>query len=170
GSYTIEATTYQFRNSTGSFIMRVTGLNGTASVVIERSTRQTAQTPLGCGNTITGNGTVSGQWNADANCVSSGWYDGSRNHYARYFTFTLTQPSVIQIDLESRQANAYLRLRRGSDVRSGSVVVRNDNVHGGNTLNSRINVSLRPGTYTIDATTSNGGQTGSFDLTVAGIR
>ena len=170
GSYTIEATTDQFRNSTGSFIMRVTGLNGTASVVIERSARQTAQTPLGCGNTITGNGTVSGQWNADANCVSSGWYDGSRNHYARYFTFTLTQPSVIQIDLESRQANAYLRLRRGSDVRSGSVVVRNDNVHGGNTLNSRINVSLRPGTYTIDATTSNGGQTGSFDLTVAGIR
>jgi hypothetical protein len=48
-----------------------------------------------CQATISGNASVSGSW--FATCASA----NRRGAYAQYYTFTLTETSVVQIDLES---------------------------------------------------------------------
>lgn len=116
-----------------------------------------SSTPDGCVNTISLGQRVSGSW------ASSCRSNSRRNAYARYYTFTLSSTTAVQIDLESRQADTYLLLLRGGA--NGAVLARDDD--GGEGLNSRLVGSLSAGTYTVEATTFREGVTGAFSLRVA---
>jgi len=138
GTYTIEATTYNSA-TTGSFRLSVRTDGG-----------------ADCRKVVPSNANESGAW-SDA-CVSV----HSRGSFARYYTFTLTQSSVVQIDLVSN-TNSYLYLLAGDNV--GNNYIAYDNNSGGN-LNARISRSLIAGTYTIEATTDDQQQTGAFQLSL----
>ena len=150
GTYTIEVTTYD-EGQAGSFTLTVAGL-GTTTPVPE---------PTGpCGETLAGDGTASGQWAEGCQSEVSG------RGYARYYGFTLAQQSEVTITLESQDADTYLYLRAGQ-ARSGDYLYENDD--DGGTTRSRIQETLAAGTYTIEATTYDEGQTGSFTLTISGL-
>ena len=152
GSYTIEATTYG-TGETGDFTLTVSGLGDTAPTPGPDPTDQ-------CGETLTGDGTVSGNWDAGCDSEASG-----RGH-ARYYGFTLAQESEVTITLESSDADTYLYLREG-DARSGAFLYENDD--DGGTTKSTIEETLAAGSYTIEATTYGTGETGDFTLTVSGL-
>ena len=153
GTYTIEATTYG-TGETGSFTLAVAGLGTTGT------------TPPGpeptdqCGQTLTGDGAVTGQWAEGCDSQASG------RGYARYYAFTLGSESAVTITLESQDADTYLYLRAG-EARSGEFLYQNDD--DGGTTRSTIQETLAAGTYTIEATTYGTGETGSFTLTVSGL-
>ena len=81
--------------------------------------------------------------------------------YARYFTFTLNSETSVTIDLESSQFDAYLYLY-DEDGR----LSREDDDSGSGT-SARIQESLLPGRYVIEATSRESGETGSFNLTLS---
>ena len=83
--------------------------------------------------------------------------------YARFYSFTLSQQTEVDINLTSSQ-DTFLYLLRGADA-NGTVVTDNDDVESGNT-NSRITRTLAAGTYTIEATTYAEGVTGDFTLSI----
>ncbi len=114
-----------------------------------------------CTEALTADGTVSGTW-AD-NCRSQ----QRKGRNARYYIFELEQSSKVTIDLES-SADTYMYLRSGNNTQSNAVIHQNDDVGGGN-LNSRISETLKPGWYTIEATTFVAGRTGDFSLTITGL-
>ncbi len=98
---------------------------------------------------------ITGVWSS--NCAS-----GSRpGSYARFYTFTLIEPSGVIIDLESSDSDTYLYLLRGSG-RTGEVLAS----QGSSSKSSRIEQMLGAGSYTVEATTNDGGHTGSFTLNV----
>ena len=152
GTYTIEATTYS-EGEAGSFTLTVAGLGTTTTPGPEPSDP--------CGQTLTSDGTVSGQW--AAGCESE-QRDG---RHARYYTFALDQESEVTITLESSEADTYLYLRAGQ-ARSGDFLHQNDDLEAGNT-NSRVTATLEAGDYTVEATTYGAGETGSFTLTPSGL-
>ena len=116
-----------------------------------------------CAETLTGDGTVTGQWAAGCDSAVS-----DRGH-ARYYGFTLAQESEVTISLESQDANTYLYLRQGEDAKSGAALHENDDAEAGNTARSQIRATLAAGTYTVEATTYGTGETGSFTLTITGL-
>ncbi|MDE2938570.1 MAG: S8 family serine peptidase [Chloroflexota bacterium] len=152
GAYTIEATTYDTGQS-GEFTLTISGLGGGAG---EEET-----TPDGCGFTLTTDGATTGTW--APGCESSVLDRG----YARYYTFTLDQQSAVTIDLVS-DVDPFLYLRSGT-ARTGVAVAFNDDVAPGTDTNSRISETLAAGTYTIEATTYGGDQSGTFTLTFTGL-
>ena len=81
--------------------------------------------------------------------------------YARFYTLTLHHPFDVTITLTSQQ-NSYLYLMGGIGA-NGLVLHENDDYEG---ANSRLQVSLQPGNYTIEATTQDAGATGLFLLEV----
>ena len=158
GSYTIEATTYK-ADTTGGFTLSV-------ETVEEEEPGPPGPTPPppsdACGETLARDGSVSGEWSSGCQSQVSG------RGYARYYTFTLTEESEVDITLErtSGEADTYLYLREG-ESRSGDFL--HDNDDDGGTTRSRIAETLAAGTYTVEATTYEAGQTGSFTLTVSGL-
>lgn len=109
-----------------------------------------------CQTSVPANGTFNGNW-------SSGCGSTHRSgSYAWYYTFTLSSPASIQIDLTS-SVDTYLYLMSGSG-RSGQLLTWDDD--GGAGANSRISRTLSAGTYTIEATTFFSGRTGSFAMTL----
>ena len=101
---------------------------------------------------------ISGAWSG--NCAS-----GSRpGSYARFYTFTMTEPSEVIIDLESGDTDTYLYLLQGA----GRTVAALGG-QGSSSRISRIERTLGAGTYTVEVTTYGGAQTGSFMLTVNGL-
>ena len=156
GTYTIEATTYGF-GETGSFTLTVSGLG---DVTMPMPPQEPMPTDDPCRQTLSGAGTSYGMWASDCDSASK------LGSYARYYTFTLTEESAVTITLES-ETDPYLYLREG-EAKSGDVVDENDDVVPGTDTNSRIQVTLVAGTYTIEATTYSSGETGSFTLTVSG--
>ena len=150
GSYTIEATTY-YAAETGSFTLTLSG---------SESTSPPADS---CLENLASDMSVSGHWASGCESVER---DGS---HARFYTFMLAQESEVTITLESPDADAYLYLREG-DGKSGTAL--NDHLNdddAGEGTNSQIKESLPAGTYTIEATTYEAGETGSFTLTVTGL-
>ena len=153
-TYTIEATTYA-TGETGSFTLTLSGLGTTAP-----PPGPTPSDP--CGETVTGDGAIPGTWASGCDSETPG-----RGH-ARFYSFTLEQQSEVTITLESGDADTYLYLREG-DARSGAVYCaecENDDHQG---TNSQIQQTLAAGAYTIEATTFNAGETGSFTLTLSGL-
>ncbi len=113
-----------------------------------------------CVAVLSGDGSVSGLW--AAGCGSS----ERSGRYARYYTFSLDDPSRVTIDLKSL-ADTYMYLRRGAGQKSGAAVASDDD--GGGNFDSRISRTLAAGGYTIEATTYHASTAGAFTLTVAGI-
>ena len=121
-----------------------------------------------------GGGAIPGKWAAE--CQSSHPYRSG--HYARFYTFSLSEASEVTITLEST-TDPYLYLREGTGV-DGTVLCENDDyglaVTG--TLCDRIDssldwerdsgmvASLPKGAYTIEATTFDEGAPGTFTLTI----
>ena len=114
-----------------------------------------------CEETVTADGAIAGEW---AGGCASEERDGS---HARFYTFTLSQQSEVTITLESSDADTYLYLRDGH-ARSGAHLYEN-NDHNGSTSRSQIVEDLAATTYTVEATTWGGRETGNFTLTVAGL-
>ena len=114
-----------------------------------------------CEETVTADVAIAGEW---AGGCASEERDGS---HARFYTFTLSQQSEVTITLESSDADTYLYLREGH-ARSGSHLYEN-NDHDGSTSRSQIVEELAATTYTVEATTWGGRETGNFTLTVAGL-
>ena len=155
GTYTIEATTYGF-GEMGSFSLTVSGLG---DVTMPMPPQEPMPTDDPCRQTLSGAGTSIGMWASDCDSASK------LGSYARYYTFTLTEASEVTITLES-DTDPYLYLREG-EAKAGAFLYENDDLAPGDT-NSRIQMTLVAGTYTIEATTYGVGETGSFTLTVSG--
>ena len=151
GTYTIEATTYN-AGETGSFTLTVSGLGG--------GTTMPGPSDGSCLETLLAD-RVSGEWSSS--CEST----DQVGRYARYYSFMLTEESNVTITLES-SVDTYLYLRDG-EAKSGTAAHENDDVAPGTDTNSEIEATLSVGTYTIEATTYNAGETGSFTLTVSGL-
>ena len=160
GAYTIEANTLD-AGATSSFTLSVE--------TVEEPEQPGPPGPgpvpppdTGCVETVAEDGSVSGQW--AEGCPS----ENRSGSYARYYSFTLTQRSEVAITLErtSGDADTYLNLLSGAGT-DGSVLHSNDD--DGGTTQSRIQETLEAGTYTVEATTYEAGQTGTFTLTVSGL-
>ena len=164
GTYTIEATTYD-AGATGDFTLTVSGL---PAAVEPSPTPEPTATPEptptppadSCVATVSADGAVSDSW--DTECAS----ESRAGSYASYYTFTLTESAEVTITLESA-VDTFLYLREGAG-RDGTVLHENDDIVSGNT-NSEIQETLSAGTYTIEATTYDSGETGQFTLTVSGL-
>ena len=157
GDYTVEATTFT-AGETGSFTLTVSGLGGTATEPTDPDPGETDS----CGETLSGDGTVTGTW--AAGCES----EARTGSYARYYTFTVGQESDVTITLArtSGGADTYLNLWSGSS-RTGSPLDDDDDTP--DTSRSEITRNLAAGDYTVEATTFTAGETGSFTLTVSGL-
>ena len=101
---------------------------------------------------------ASGAWSNDCASVRR---PGS---YARFYTFTLADPSEVIIDLESGETDTYLYLLQGAGS-TGEILEG----YGSGSRSSRIAHTLSAGTYTVEAATYTAAQTGSFTLTVNGL-
>ena len=145
-----------------------------------------------CIDEVTNSGSKDGSWDADCESVTSrrmlsdsGRGDGP--HYALYYTFTLTAPANVTVTLDSDDQDTFLYLLAGKGANVGEIGALgarhyNDD-HGSlqdtdacandgalERHDSCITKSLAAGDYTLEATTYNSRVTGSFILTVSGIR
>lgn len=84
--------------------------------------------------------------------------------YARFYTFSLSSPKTVIITLDSVNVNTYLYLLSGTYQSSFPISEDND---GGDGTNSRINIALGAGIYTIEATTFLPYQFGSFNISLS---
>ena len=154
GTYTIEATTFQ-AGKTGSFTLTVVGL-GTGT-----SPQPPPAAP--CLENLAEDMRISGQWASGCDSI-----DRAGRH-ARFYTFTLPQESEITITLESADADAYLYLRAGEAKSGVAVNDHSEDDDAGEGTNSQIKENLAAGTFTIEATTYNTGESGLFTLTLLGL-
>ena len=141
---------------------------------------------------FTNSGSRDGSWNEDCESVTSHrmLIDSGRGegpHYALYYTFTLTAPANVTVTLDSDDQDTFLYLLSGKGANVGEIGTLdarhfNDD-HGSRQdtdacasdgsleqYDSCITKSLAAGDYTLEATTYNSRVTGSFTLTVSGIR
>ena len=109
--------------------------------------------------TVSGSVVRRGSWNGDCRSVH---YSGGE--YARYYTFRLSRSASVTMDLTSPTVDTWLALRNGSGTGTGLIEVDDDDGEGSN---ARISRTLPAGTYTIEATTLRGGETGSFTLSLS---
>jgi hypothetical protein len=149
GVYTIEATTYNTWD-TGDFTLTIAGPEGASALQTDDCVED-----LGTPSNVV---TKTGTW-TDA-CDST----SREGQYARFYTFTLEQQSEVQIDLVSTQ-DPYLFLLQGTGT-NGAEVASNDDIVPNVELDSLISVTLAAGSYTIEATTYDVGETGAFTLTL----
>ncbi|WP_420611393.1 Calx-beta domain-containing protein [Candidatus Poriferisodalis sp.] len=120
-----------------------------------------------CSITLSGNGNMTGELFDGCQSVDR---DGS---YARFYTFTMSQRGKITIQMNGTvpvhggmdTRDTYLNLRSGNDVKSGALVASDS----GSWLNAKIDRTIDPGTYTIEATSYKPDTTGAFELVVDGI-
>ena len=111
--------------------------------------------PLG---SQSGTKSVNGTW---SNLCASVHKTGS---YAKYYGFSLSAQSSVQIDLVSA-TDPYLFLLSGTN-KNGKKLHENDDITEYLNFNSRIIATLNAGSYTIEATTYDPAKTGSFTLTI----
>ena len=159
GEYTIEATTLD-GGETGRFTLTVLAASATPEDLqdLERDREISVCTDFlfeGPGQTTI----RESAW--DGTCPSMHYNDG---RYARYYSFTLTEPGQVAIDLTSPTEDTWLALRRwtGTDME-----LLDENDDGGADANARISRYLEAGDYTIEATTYRGGRRGDFVLDVS---
>ena len=133
------------------------------TVTLSEITIETRIDPKECIQRITGDVTFSASWTSESDCVSENGPDGII-YYARFYTFTLSEPADVTITLTS-EINTYLYLMSGAG-KDGEVLRETADPDG---TNSRIMATLAAGDYTIEATTYDIGATGNFTLTVSGI-
>ena len=120
-----------------------------------------------CVQSVGADGTVAGSW-GDTCLSEKDAPGGAGDRYARFYTFTLTEVTDIVINLSSDE-DTYLYLLNGHGKGGNTLHSNDDIVSGGVNLNSRLSVTLQPGSYTIEATTYKPATSGSFTLTIAGL-
>ena len=150
GSYTVEATTYE-TGVTDDFRIGVEtdALDGRPPVTcITEMDRIPSYTSHIYAVSIDG----------DCKSVSRPAIGG---YYARYFSLPLKFPAEVTITLTSEE-DAYLFLLKGDGV-TGTRLYENDDTEG---TNSRIEATLQPGIYIIEATTYEESSTGEFEVEV----
>ena len=169
GTYTIEATTYG-AGVTGSFTLTVTAVpvsgttqptpTPTPTPVMPPDT--TSPIPDGCTSQSYSGTSVDGSWASD--CVSQNRTENG-DHYAKFFSFSVSRSSTYHITLESR-TDPYLILL-DSD---GDIIDEDDDDDDGvfdlGSRNSGISIALDPGDYIVEATTYASSKTGDFTLTI----
>ena len=186
GSYTIEATTYGSRR-TGDFTLTVEGrITATATPTptptptgtprpgsTPTATSTATYTPTPTATTISSScivqslGTVSdsitrnGSWSSDCDSVHR---TARGTHYARYYSFALSDSAEVTMELTSA-TDPYVILLSGNG-KNGSVIEENDDFSWPDNHNSRITRTLQAGTYTVEVTTFDNEDTGSFTLNV----
>ena len=137
GDYTVEATTY-FAKQTGDFTLSVRPLQETEDL-----------------------GELAGSVDrSNSMWVSDYMSTQQAGSYARSYTFTVDTATHVAINLTSPE-DSYLYVLDSN----GAVVHESDNVTTRN-LNSRIDQTLQPGTYTIEATTYHPARMGAFHLSI----
>ena len=86
--------------------------------------------------------------------------EGCSGCFADVYEFSITTTESLLITLNSEEFDAYLRVLDAN----GSAVVTDDD--GGNGTNSRIRQSFGPGTYRVEATSFDTGESGAYEFTV----
>ena len=126
-----------------------------------------------CHDLVAADGSVDGA--LVTNCKQS-FYSEDSKRYARFYSFEIAQQSGVVIEMESSELNPYLMLRQGKDVRSGTPLHFNDNAGEsqnppGTALywNARISEALSAGWYTIEASSLDHEDTGSFKMQIRGL-
>ena len=119
--------------------------------------------PSGCVEDL---GTLSGELGGHGNWSSGCGSANRAGSYARFYSFSVRHRTEVQIDLSSER-DAFLSLLEGSGT-GGHMITSNDNAEDGNT-DARILISLAPGTYTVEATTSGTEQSGEFILEIQAV-
>lgn len=151
GTYTVEATTYEI-GVTGYFRIGVEtdALDGRPPVTcVEYLQRMLSGMEIGIEHII------------DANCEAANRPDDGK-YYAAYTALALDFPAHVTLTLSSEH-DAYLYLLEG-DGATGAVLYEDDDTDG---TNSQIEATLRPGMYTIEATTYEKEIAGFFSLIVS---
>ena len=147
-------------NIWGYGFARLAGSDALSSTPTPTASPESTQTPEpsdACVILLTGSTTVSGTW--DDGCISErAAPQGSGDRYARFYTFNLTETAAVTIALSSQQ-DTYLYL-------SGTGVELENDDESSSSRNSKLEVELQPGTYTIEATTYSSMTTGEFTLTL----
>ncbi len=150
GSYTVEATTYEI-GVTGDFRIGVETdeLDGRPPITcVEPTPRVLSGQTFGL------------TYYSEGRCRSMNRPDDG-DYYADYFRMPLKFPARVTVALESDE-DGYLFLLDGEGV-TGEVLHENDDTAGTNPL---IVADLKPGVYTIEATTYEQGVTGKFRLEI----
>ncbi len=126
-----------------------------------------------CHDIVTADGSIDGT--LVTNCKQS-FYSESSKRYARFYSFEVAQESGVVIEMESTELNPYLMLRQGKDARTGTPLHFNDNAGEsqnppGTALiwNARISEALSAGWYTIEASSLDHEETGSFKMQIRGL-
>ena len=120
-----------------------------------------------CVQHVESDGAIEASW--DDTCLSEkDAPGGDGDRYAHFYTFTLDEAAEVTIELESDE-DTYLYLLNGHGTDGDTLHENDDIAAGGLNLNSSLSVTLRPGNYTIEATTYAAGQKGDFTLTVNGL-
>ena len=122
-----------------------------------------AALPDTCLELISGSTTIYGTW--ESGCEST----VRIGRYARFYAFTLDEPGNVAVTLES-EVDTYLYIREGEGT-DGHIVHEDDDddlsdFTLASSTDSGILESLESGTYTIEATTYEVGQSGNFTLNV----
>ena len=159
GNYTVEATTYSVEQ-TGSFTLTVADLEAGTAPSPEPTPTPTPTDD--CGDTVTADGVFNGEW--AEGCDS----EVREGRHARFYSFSLEAQGEVTITLESSDADTYLYLREG-EARSGEALHEDDDIEPAVDTDSRIVATLDASAYTIEATTFDEGETGSFTLTIGGL-
>ena len=173
GTYTIEATTYH-GGMDGEFMLEV-GFDPEGAVVVPTATPLPTDDPddtdkerNACVQWLAGSAegdeAIVGEWDAD--CLSEREAPGAEgDRRARFYAFILEEDATITVTLTS-ETDTYLYLLLGAG-RAGEVEAENDDLDlRARNFNSRLEAALSAGTYTIEATTYDGGADGNFTLEV----
>ncbi len=139
GRYTVLATAYP--RQTGSY----------------RITLAQAVDPCGVNKTLVlGQATINTLSRTDCALGDGG---GSARYLHRY-ALTVNTPTSLQIDMTSTEVDAYLVVQNAS---TGAVVAENDDASS-TTRNARILATFPAGSYIVNATTYDPGETGSYQI------
>ena len=80
------------------------------------------------------------------------------DHYARQFTFTLSQPTTVEVVIRSQHIDTHIFVADDE----GETIVDIDDYIG---RNAGFRKALQPGTYSVEVTTFRSAQTGDFTIT-----
>ena len=109
--------------------------------------------------------TRAGSWSPECTSLDRRQNSSYYVWYTRYYSFGLDRPADVRLDLTSADVDTYLYVRDGAGS-GGALAAENDDCHS-NTRDSCIDIRLRPGTYTVEATTWRWRSVGAFSLTLA---
>ena len=132
----------------------------TVSITREEATAAAPEPVDACVQSVGADGSIEGSW--DDTCLSEkNAPGGAGDRYARFYTFALDEATDIVISISSDE-DTYLYLLNGHG-KGGTTLHSNDDIaSGGVNLNSRLSVTLQPGSYTIEATTYKPATSGEF--------